>query len=157
SISQTVAVSRDGRTIVSTENDSRSTGYAAVWQNGTNWTILPGPVNGRVVDGKVTVGYSVSSDGSVISGLSYLNPDRVEAFRYDAKSGTTTPLGTLTSGRSRGSKVSSDGTVVAGWDDLTGTGTGTGFWYGAVWWQGLERLLHPFNGIGQVEGINNNG
>lgn len=156
SISQTVGISRDGLTIVGTANDSRSTGYAAVWQSGTNWTTLPAPVNGRVLDGKVTVGYEVSGDGSVISGLAYLNPDRVEAFRFDVSSGTVA-LGTLTGGRSRGSVVSGDGKVVAGWDDLTGRGTGTGLWYGVIWWQGLERLVHPFNAIGQVEGINNDG
>jgi probable HAF family extracellular repeat protein len=157
SISQTTAVSRDGLTIVGTANDASGIAYAAIWQSGTQWMTLPPPANWRDEDGKATVGYKVSQDGSVISGLAYLNPGRVEAFRYDAKSGITMPLGTLTQGRSRGSVVSSDGTVVAGWDDLTGSGTGKGFWYGVIWLQGLERLLHPFNGIGQVEGINNNG
>jgi probable HAF family extracellular repeat protein len=157
SISQTAAVSRDGRTIVGTANDSSGVGYAAIWQSGLQWMTLPPPANWTSSDGKATVGYKVSQDGSVVSGLSYVKPNLIGAFRYDAKTGASTFLGTLTGGRSRGSVVSGDGAVVAGWDDLTGTGTGTGFWYGAVWWQGLERLLHPFNGIGQVEGINLDG
>jgi probable HAF family extracellular repeat protein len=156
SISQTVAVSRDGQTIVGTANDARQTGYASIWQSGTQWLPLPAPVGGQPQDGKVTVGYDVSADGSVVSGLAYLAPSRVEAFRYSVSTGTVA-LGTLTGGRSRGSVVSGDGTVVAGWDDLTGTGAGKGAWYGVIWWQGMERLLHPFNIIGQVEGINNNG
>jgi probable HAF family extracellular repeat protein len=155
SISQTTAISRDGLTIVGTANDSSGIGYAAIWQSGTQWMTLPPPPNSTSQDGKSTVGYGVSQDGSVISGLAHTSG--TEAFRYDAKSGKTTPLGTLTGGRSRGSAISGDGNVVAGWDDLTGSGTGTGAWYGVVWWQGLERLLHPFNGIGQVIGINNNG
>ena len=106
------------------------------------------------MDDKVTVGYDVSRDGSVIVGLAYLKPNRVEAFRYDAKSGTTTPLGTLTGGRSRGSVVSGDGRVVTGWDDLTGTGTGRGFRYGTIWWEGMQRLfatLQRYRASGGVE------
>ena len=30
-------------------------------------------------------------------------------------------------------------------------------WYGVIWWNGLERLMNPFNAIGQVEGINYSG
>jgi uncharacterized membrane protein len=66
-------------------------------------------------------------------------------------------LGTLSGGRSRGSTISADGRVVAGWDDLTGTGNGRGFWFGTVWWEGVQRLLHVYNRIGQVEGVNDVG
>jgi uncharacterized membrane protein len=156
SVSQTVAVSRDGRTIVGAAKATDGLVYAAIWQSGKQWVTLPPPKDWRELDGKVTVGYDVSRDGSVIVGLAWLKPDRVEAFRYDVKSGTT-PLGTLTGGRSRGSVVSADGRVIAGWDDLTGTGTGRGFWFGTVWWEGMQRLLHPYNGIGQVEGSNDVG
>jgi uncharacterized membrane protein len=157
SISQTVAVSRDGRTILGTARAADGLAYAAIWQSGKQWVTLPPPANWRELDGKVTVGYDVSGDGSVITGLAYLKPSRVEAFRYDVKSGTTTPLGTLTGGRSRGSVISADGRVVAGWDDLTGTGTGRGFWYGTIWWEGMQRLLHAYNSIGQAEGANDVG
>ena len=156
SISQTVAVSRDGRTLIGTAKAADGLAYAAIWQSGKQWVTLPPPENWRELDGKVTVGYRVSRDGSVIVGLAYLKPNRVEAFRYEGTSGTK-PLGTLTGGRSRGSVVSGDGRVAAGWDDLTGTGTGRGFWYGSVWWEGMQRLLHPYNAIGQVEGANDVG
>ena len=156
SISQTAAVSRDGRTIVGTANDPNGIGYAAIWQNGKEWLTLPAPANARVLDGKTTVGYSVSGDGSVIVGLAYVRPNRVEGFRYDVNTGTV-PLGTLTGGRSRASVVSGDGQVIAGWDDLTGRGSGKGFWYGTLWWDGMQRLMNPFNAIGQVEGVNHNG
>ena len=156
SISQTVAVSADGKTIVGTANDDKGVGYAAIWQSGRQWQTLPPPPNGRVLDGKSTIGYGVSGDGSVIVGLTYVNPNRVEGFRYDAKSGTV-PLGTLTGGRSRASVISADGQVIAGWDDLTGRGAGKGYWYGVVWWQGMQRLMNPFNAVGQVEGVNSNG
>ena len=156
SVSQTAAVSRDGRTIVGKAKAADGLAYAAVWQSGQQWVTLPPPENWRSLDATVTTGYSVSADGSVISGLAYVNPNRTEAFRYHASTGTVA-LGTLTGGRSRGSEISADGRVVAGWDDLTGRGTGKGFWYGTIWWEGLQRLLHPYNGIGQVEGINDVG
>ena len=165
SISQTVAVSRDGRTVVGTAKDATGIGYAAIWQSGKQWVTLPPPANSLSQDGKATVGYSVSRDGSVIVGLAYLDATdpqtrartiSVQAFRYDAKAGTVA-LGNLTGGRSRASVVSADGHVVAGWDDLTGRGSGKGFWYGSIWWDGFQRLVHPFNGIGQVEGTNDSG
>ena len=156
SISQTVGVSRDGRTIVGTARADNGFGHAATWQSGKQWVTLPPPEDWRELDGKVTIGYDVSADGSVIVGLAYLKPSRTEGFRYHATTGTV-PLGTLTRGRSRGSVVSGDGRVSAGWDDLTGTGSGRGFWFGTVWWEGMQRLLHPYNGIGQVEGSNDVG
>ena len=161
SISQTAAVSRDGRTIVGTAKDAKGVGYAATWQSGKQWVTLPPPPNSYVQDGKSTVGYSVSADGSVIVGLAYLNASgaqttassiSVQGFRYDAKSGTV-PLGTLKDSRSRASVVSADGHVVAGWDDLYGKGP----WYGVIWWDGLQRLMNPFNAVGQVEGANGSG
>jgi uncharacterized membrane protein len=156
SISQTVGVSRDGRTIVGTAKAPDGLAYAAIWQSGKQWVTLPPPSNWRELDNKVTVGYAASRDGSVITGLAYVKPERVEGFRYHVSTGTV-PLGTLTGGRSRASTVSADGRVVAGWDDLTGRGTGRGPWYGTVWWDGMQRLLHVYNGIGQVEGVNDVG
>ena len=165
SISQTVSVSRDGRTVVGTAKDSQGIGYAAVWQSGQQWVTLPPPPNSLPQDGKATVGYGVSADGSVIVGLSYLNAEdpqtraktrSAQAFRYDARTGTV-PLGTLTGGTTRASVVSGDGHVIAGWDDLKGKGSGNGPWFGAIWWDGMERLMNPFNNVGQVEGVNDSG
>src|SRR5262245_16914024 len=165
SISQTVAVARDGRTVVGTAKDAKGVGYAAIWQSGKQWVTLPPPPNSLPQDGKATVGYSVSGDGSVIVGLAYLDVTdpltsgktySVQAFRYDAKTGTV-PMGNLTGGRSRASVVSGDAHVIAGWDDLKGTASGKGAWFGAIWWDGIERLMNPFNNIGQVEGTNDSG
>ena len=152
SVSQQVSISRDGRTIVGTAKDSKGIAYASVWQSGKQWTTLPGPSNGRIQDGQVTSGWDVSADGSVIVGLAWVNPKGAQGFRYDVKSGTVT-LGSLKGQSSRASVVSGDGHVVAGWDEVEGSGP----WYGAIWWDGLERLMNPFALIGQVEGINDSG
>ena len=156
SISSTVSVSGDGRTIVGTARGTDRLGYAAIWQSGDQRRTLPPPENWTSQDDNVTVGFGVSRDGSVITGLAHLRPTRVEGFRYHADTGTVA-LGTLTGGYSRASTVSGDGRVIAGWDDLKGKGTGRGAWFGTVWWEGLQRLLHPYNNIGQVEGLNNVG
>ena len=156
SISHTVTVSGDGRTIVGTERGADGLGYAAIWQSGRQWRTLPPPENWTSQDNRVTTGYGVSRDGSVITGLAFVHPRHWEGFRYHADTGTVA-LGTLTGGESRASVVSGDGRVIAGWDDLKGKGTGRGAWYGTVWWEGLQRLLHPYNSIGQVEGLNDVG
>jgi probable HAF family extracellular repeat protein len=156
SISTKVAISRDGRTIVGKARAADRLAYASIWQSGKQWMALPPPEGWRDQDGTVTGAYDVSADGSVIVGLAYLTRERVEAFRYHVSTGTVT-LGTLTGGYTRASAVSGDGRVVAGWDDLKGKGAGLGRWFGTVWWEGSERLLHPFNAIGQVEGANDVG
>jgi len=152
SVSQQVKISRDGATIVGTAKDANGVAYAAIWQSGKQWITLPPPANGRVQDGNVTSGWRVSANGSVIVGLAWVNPKGAEGFRYDVNSGPVT-LGTLKGKSSRASVVSGDGNVIAGWDTVEGSGP----WYGAIWWQGLERLMNPFAQIGQVEGINDTG
>jgi uncharacterized membrane protein len=152
SVSQLVKISRDGRTVVGTAKDDKGVANAAIWQTGKQWVTLPPPANGRVQDGGITSGWGVSADGSVIVGLAWVNPKGAEGFRYDVKSGTVT-LGSLMGKGSRASVVSADGNVIAGWDSVEGSGP----WYGAIWWQGLQRLMNPFAQIGQVEGINDSG
>jgi len=151
SVSQQVKISRDGRTIVGAAKDKGVT-YAAIWQGGKQWLTLPPPANGRVQDGGMTSAWGVSADGSVIVGLAWVNPKGAEGFRFDVNSGTVT-LGSLKGKGSRASVISGDGNVIAGWDSVEGSGP----WYGAIWWQGLERLMNPFAQIGQVEGMNDSG
>ena len=100
----------------------------------------------------MTSAWGVSADGSVIVGLAWVNPKGAEGFRYDVNSGTVT-LGSLKGKGSRASVISGDGNVIAGWDSVEGSGP----WYGAIWWQGLQRLMNPFAQIGQVEGMNDSG
>lgn len=153
SVSQQVKVSGDGRTIVGTAKDSQGIKYAAIWQGGKDWRTLPAPPNGRVLDGGVTSGWGVSADGSVIVGLVWVSGGGAQGFRYDAATGKSVALGSLKGESTRANVVSGDGNVVAGWDEVDGRGP----WYGVIWWNGLERLMNPFNEVGQVEGINYSG
>jgi len=65
-------------------------------------------------------------------------------------------LGSLQNDSSRVNAVSADGNVIVGWD-ANPWPSDYYYWRGAVWWQGLERLLNPFGWIGQAEGTNENG
>ena len=47
SVSQTTAVSRDGRTVVGTAKAADGLAYAAIWQSGQQWVTLPPPATGR--------------------------------------------------------------------------------------------------------------
>jgi probable HAF family extracellular repeat protein len=98
----------------------------------------------------------VSGDGSVIVGLAWVMPSGAHGFRWSAGTGMV-DLGSLQGLSSRASTVSGDGNVVAGWDANPRQDSQYNYWRGAIWWQGLERLMNPFGWIGQVEGVNNVG
>jgi probable HAF family extracellular repeat protein len=151
-------ISRDGKTIVSDAQDSQGVGSAAIWQGGTNWRVLGGipggQPSGSLAGPTLSTAWDISADGSIIIGLAWVSAGRAHAFRWDAQHGMV-DLGSLQGRDSRASTVSADGNVIAGFDsDPSST---HGQWRGAIWWQGLERLMNPFGWIGQVEAANNQG
>jgi probable HAF family extracellular repeat protein len=151
----TAAISRDGKTIVSDAKDLQGVTSAAVWQGGTNWKLLGGVPNGRPLDQSLSTAYGVSADGSVVVGLAWVTSGKAHGFRWDAGKGMV-DLGSLQNDSSRVNAVSADGNVIVGWD-ANPLPSEYNYWRGAVWWQGLERLLNPFGWIGQAESTNNNG
>jgi probable HAF family extracellular repeat protein len=148
-------ISRDGKTIVSNAKDAQGLSSAAIWLGGTNWRTLGGIPGGQSTDGKWSTAYSVSADGSVIVGLAWFTTKFAHPFRWDAKTGMV-DLGALQQRSARASVVSADGNVIAGWDEDP-SAYNHNQWRGAMWWQGLERLLHPFGWIGEALGINESG
>jgi hypothetical protein len=48
------------------------------------------------------------------------------------------------------------GNAIVGWDADPRAYTHDS-WCGGLWWQGMERLLHPFGWIGQAEATNDSG
>jgi probable HAF family extracellular repeat protein len=151
-------ISRDGKTIVSNAEDTSGIASAAIWQGGTSWKMLGGVPGGQEIDGQLTTAYSVSGDGSIIVGLAWVAGSRAHAFRWDAQNGMI-DLGTLQGTDSRANVVSADGNVILGWDANPQNLPMYlhDYWRGAMWWQGLERLLHPFGWISQVYDTNFNG
>jgi len=150
-------ISRDGRTIVSNAKDSSGITSAAIWQGGQNWRTLGG-VPGNLPSGDTYSSvYGVSADGSVIVGLAYLKQGN-HAFRWDEQNGMV-DLGSLHGKGSRANVVSPDGHVTMGWDDDSTQTTGLLYdtWRGAIWWRGVERLVHPYGWIGAAEATNYSG
>jgi probable HAF family extracellular repeat protein len=151
----TAAISRDGKTIVSNDTDSHDYAAAAIWQGGTSWRVLPPVPNAQPLDITASTAYGVSGDGSVVVGLAFVTGGKAHAFRWDAVNGSV-DLGALQGQDSRANGVSADGSVIVGWDEDPHAFNYPA-WRGAMWWQGLERLLHPFGWIGQSEGTNDVG
>ncbi len=159
-------ISRDGKTIVGAVADSAGNLNAAIWQGGRNWKILT-PFAGAVPSEGHTVSSAtdVSGDGTVIVGSAYVSTTKVVAFRWDAANGMVN-LGTFDEGTNSDSSVygvSADGNTVIGWDYKQGFsppapgGIAMNGRRGAIWWDGKERLLHPFGWAGEAWASNDVG
>jgi probable HAF family extracellular repeat protein len=149
-------ISRDGKTIVYADTDSQGFISAAIWQGGRNWRTLGGVPEGAPAgngDKELSTAYGVSSDGSVIVGLAWLKTGRSTAFRWDNNTGMVS-LPKLIGQSSRANTISANGWVIAGWDNTLENGTGRS---AVTWWNGLERLVHPYSLINEVNASNPDG
>ncbi len=67
-------------------------------------------------------------------------------------------LGSIQGRSTRANAVSADGNVIVGWeDDPHPSGYPHNPWRGVIWWQGTERLIHPYGWIGEAKNVNENG
>ena len=144
------SVSRDGSTIVA---DITSDGHttAAIWEGGTQWRSLGGYPGSEGCPDLSDV-YAVSDGGAVVVGLGWDDCDAT-AFRWTESTGMIS-LGSLDGNSSRANDVSSDGSVIVGWDD-----DNTGARRGARWVNGVESLLTAPEGIfiGGAEAVSADG
>lgn len=158
-----VYISRDGRVIVGTAKDAQGNYHAAVWTSGKTWQLLT-PFAGAVPSEghNVSIAHGVSGDGSVIVGSAYVSLTKAVAFRWDPANGMVN-LGTFDEGTNSDSVaygVSADGRMVYGWDYKEGFspagpgGSAMNGRRGAIWWDGKERLLHPFGWAGEAWATN---
>jgi uncharacterized membrane protein len=101
----------------------------------------------------------------VIVGSAYVSTTKAVAFRWDSTNGMVT-LGTSDEGSNSDSVaygVSADGRMVYGWDYKQGFspagpgGAAMNGRRGAMWWDGKERLLHPFGWAGEAWAANSVG
>ena len=163
---QNLYISRDGKTIVGTVPDAAGNSNAAIWQGGKNWKILT-PFPGAVPSEghKLSYANGVSGDGSIVVGGAYISDTKVVAFRWDAQNGMVN-LGTFDEGTNSDSVaygISADGRLIHGWDYKAGFspagpgGVAMNGRRGAIWWDGKERLLHPFGWAGEAWATSSNG
>jgi uncharacterized membrane protein len=149
-------ISRDGKTIVYADSDSQGLISAAIWQGGQNWKTLggvPEGVPGGSDNKELSTAYGVSGDGSVIVGSAWVKGSRTVAFRWDSSTGTAS-LPSLRGRSGRAGTISANGWVIAGWDDSQDNGTGRS---AVTWWNGLERLVHPYALLQEVIASNSDG
>lgn len=149
-------ISRDGSTITAEALNAQGLAEAAIWQGNREWKTL-GNFGGFAdgVNQSVSTPYSVSRDGKVIVGLSRTTSGKSHAFRWEAATGMV-DLGALQGQSSRANAVSADGEVIVGWDDNP-LDSGAPPRRGAMWWQGIERLMHPFGWTGEALATNDSG
>src|SRR5262249_11592173 len=147
-----VGISADGSTIVGDTRDENGYVTAGVWLGGTDWYSLGATEGAVVIDGNLSHGYAASGDGSIVVGLCWAStPGQAHACRWDAKTGMG-DLGRLYGRSSRANAISADGSTIVGWDAHT-----TGYWMGAVWQNGKERLLDAEGFVGEARAVNSNG
>jgi probable HAF family extracellular repeat protein len=150
-------ISRDGKTIVYADRDSQGLVSTAIWQGGRNWKTLggvPEGAPGNTTNDQLSFPEGVSADGSVIVGLAWLKSGNSTAFRWDSSTGMVS-LPKLRGQSSSANTISANGWVIAGWDD---NHQDAGIPRAAVtWWNGLERLVHPYSLISEVIASNPDG
>jgi len=148
-------VSRDGKTIVGQEADTRGLENAAVWTGGRSWRLLGalGP-NARPCDHLLSSAHGTSEDGRVVVGLAWDGCSYARAFRWEESTGMV-DLGSLADGdrSTRADGVSGDGRVVVGWEEAA-----SGFRQGAKWVDGHEELIEgPAGVVGEARAANRDG
>ena len=147
-------ISADGTTVVSNTFDAASGAYSAgYWTEPTGWVPVGGLPWSVVVDGRISSGWGVSEDGSMITGFAWIEGGRGEAFRWTATEGMVS-LGREPGASSRATQVSADGNVVVGF-----FASPSGYWRPVRW---VAPLFEPdlFLGdavVGDVNDTTSNG
>lgn len=85
--------------------------------------------------------WGVSSDGTTIVGLGWINAGSAHAIKW-TNGGGVEDLGSTVPNRStRANAANDDGSIIAGWQD-----SASGFRQGAIWTNGVQELItHPNN------------
>jgi uncharacterized membrane protein len=160
--------SADGNFLSGTNNGSQGPEPARYNRTNDTWTSLGNL--GFSLDGTAGAGYAISGDGTTVVGNAWA--DTTGGYAYtDAIAWNQTEgimdLGTLFLGRStRANAVSSDGSVVVGWQDFNGP------WKSAVWRKNPQGGYYPneyilldpqgnpsdeFNQMGECSAVSANG
>lgn len=149
----TVAVSRDGKTLVGRALDARGLENAAVRTIDTDWRPLGSfTPNAQPCDRLLSGSFGANDDGTVVVGLGWNGCGYAHAFRWEESTGMV-DLGSLTGQSTRANNVSGDGRVVVGWENDP-----TGPRLGAKWVGRTQEMIRGPNGpVGEAFAVNRDG
>lgn len=140
-------ISRDGTRIGGTNiNQQTGLGEAAIYNTNTStWTNLGGI--GGSVDNSTSSGWGISGDGSTLVGLGWQSDGQARAISWTQSTGLVN-MGSSTPGSaSRANATNNNGTVIGGWQDNDNGRQG------AVWINGVQKLLFDGNGMAVSEAM----
>mgnify|MGYP001392505554 CR=1 FL=1 len=146
------SVSEDGKVAGSLLNDFGKE-EAAIWENGSI-TFLGNIPNGNACDAFYSSGLGMSSDGSTVVGMGWINCG-VEAFVWNTVSGMI-GLGQLNGNNTKAQAVNGNGSLIGGWAE-----NNSGTRQSCVWdLEGNSTLigsLSPWSDAGEVTAFTNDG
>jgi probable HAF family extracellular repeat protein len=148
-----VAVSRDGTTIIGNALDSRGLENAAIWTPDRGWRLLGSfTPDAQPCDQLLSGAFGASDSGDVVVGLGWNGCRHAHGFRWEESTGMV-DLGSTNARSTRADDVSGDGRVIVGWQEAP-----TGFRQGAKWVNLRQELvIGPAGPMGEANGVNRDG
>jgi uncharacterized membrane protein len=148
-----VAVSSTGSVVLGNIQDHAGSEVAGLWSAPSGWTSLGGV--GGSSGSTTSTANGMSGDGSVVTGLAWINAGTAGAYRWTPTTGMTL-LPQAGFGSSRGNAVSEDGSHIGGWEE-----SGSGARRAAVWDASLTQTFilstsSDPTGAGEVWGFSEN-
>ena len=123
-----VAVSSSGSVVFGNIQDIAGNSVAGVWSASSGWTSLGGV--GGSSGTSISSAYAMSGDGTVATGLAWVNAGTAGAFRWTPAAGMVL-LPQAGAGSSRGNAVSEDGSLIGGWEESSSGTRRAAIWDGS--------------------------
>lgn len=109
-------ISEDGKIICTLVNENENNrSEAAIWEDGAV-TFLGGIPGGGEVDGSISSGLGISTDGSTTVGMGWLEGWNAEGYYWNAETGVV-GLGRDNGFSSKAQAINGDGSVMGGWNE----------------------------------------
>jgi hypothetical protein len=147
-------VSDDGNRIGFTViNPQTGKTEGAFHDRGTGQTSLVGNF-GFSCDLSATSCWGISGDGNTMVGLGWHNQCGARAYRFSSSGGLVDLGSSVPGASSRANAGNANGTVIVGWQD-----SNVGFRQGAVWRNGVQKLITMPNGqaVGEAGAVSGDG
>ena len=143
----TARISNDGSRVGGTNLNSASGFFEMSYYETASGTWTPVGGIGAACSNELSSGWNISGDGNHMVGLGWLSCADAHAMQWTEGIGTSDLGSSVLNQSSRANAVSTDGKVVAGWQDGNGREA-------AVWDNGVQTVL---SGTGEAGGVSDDG